>query len=77
MSEDIRINLRKVFEDRGCVHALIARKAGITEEKLSLILSLKRRLDANELFALCDALRMTPTELRNYKSKGKRNEEKM
>ena len=66
--EDIRINLGKVMKDNGYVHALIAKKSGITETKLSKILSLTRRLEANELFAICDAIHMTPTELRNYKA---------
>ena len=66
---DIRVNLRMVFKDRGYVQALIAKKANLTEAKLSQILNLTRKLEANELFDICDAIHMTPTELRNYKSR--------
>ena len=33
-----------------------------------MVLSKKRKLDANELFNLCDALDVTPVELMGYKS---------
>lgn len=69
MSVDIRDNLKQVIEDRCCVQAAIARRANISPDKLSLILSQNRKLEANELFDLCDALNMTPVELKNYKSK--------
>lgn len=71
MSVDIRNSLKQVMKDRCCIHAAIARRANISPCKLSLILSLNRRLEANEFFSLCDALDMTPEELKNYKAKPK------
>lgn len=69
MSVDIRDNLKQVIEERCCIQASIARRANISPAKLSLILSKNRKLEANELFDLCNALDMTPVELKNYKTK--------
>lgn len=65
---DIRSNLKAVIEDKCYSKAAIARKANISPCKLSLVLNRERRLDANELFHLCEAIEMTPTELKDYKS---------
>lgn len=69
MDVDIRDKLKQVMEDRCCVQAAIARRANITPDKLSLILSRNRKLEANELFGLCEALDITPVELKSYKPK--------
>lgn len=37
--------------------------------KLSQVVNLERRLDANEMFAICDAIEMTPVELAAYESR--------
>lgn len=37
--------------------------------KLSQVVNLERKLEANELFALCDAMEITPVELAEYKTK--------
>ena len=63
---DIRDNLKSVIETKGFVQAVIAEKAGITPSQLSLILNKNRKLEANEMFDLCQALEMTPMELKNY-----------
>ena len=67
MSRDIRMNLRAVIRDKGYIQEVIAKKAGITPMKLSMVLNQKRKLDANEMIAICDAIEMTPTELAEYK----------
>lgn len=64
---DVRVNLRSVIRDRGFSQASIARKAGMTPFKLSQVVNLNRKLEANEMFALCDAIGMTPVELAEYK----------
>ena len=35
--------------------------------KLSQVVNLERKLEANEMFALCDAMEITPVELAEYK----------
>lgn len=64
---DIRVNLRNVIRDKGFRQAAIANKANMAPCKLSQVVNLERKLDANEMFALCEALEMTPVELAEYK----------
>ncbi|MCM1439911.1 MAG: helix-turn-helix domain-containing protein [Roseburia sp.] len=67
MSQDIRDNLKVVIRDKGYIQAVIAKKANISPCKLSQILNKSRKLEANELFDICEVIEMTPSELRNYK----------
>lgn len=61
---DVRLILKSIIHDRGFSQAAIARKAKMSPAKLSDILNLRRRLDANEMFALCDAMEINYSELR-------------
>lgn len=65
---DIRINLKNVIKDKGLKQVSIALKIGVTPNKLSQIVNLERKLDANEMFAICEAIGMTPGELYEYNS---------
>lgn len=71
---DIRENLKAVIEDKGYIQAAIARKAAIDPSKLSKILSKERKLEANELFHLCEAIELTPMELKDYKPRKPKEE---
>ena len=64
---DIRDNLRALIWDRGFSQTRIAEKSHMTDSQLSMVLTKRRKLDANELFDLCNAMEITPTELRDYK----------
>ena len=64
---DIRVNLRNVIKDKGYIQAAIANKANMNPSKLSQVINLERKLEANEMFALCEAIEMTPVELAKYK----------
>ena len=64
---DIRVNLKSVIRDRGFRQAAIAEKAKMSPCKLSQIVNLERKLEANEMFALCEAIGITPVELAEYK----------
>lgn len=64
---DIRENLREIIEDKGYRQKAIADKANMSPSKLSQILRLERRLDANEMFDICKAIEITPMELADYK----------
>lgn len=64
---DIRDNLKEVINDRGYIKAVIARKANMSPCKLSAVLTKTRKLEANELFNLCDAMGVTPVEVKDYK----------
>lgn len=62
--EDVRLILKSVINDRGFSQAAIARKANISPSKLSDILNLRRRLDANEMFDICDAMEISYSDLK-------------
>lgn len=66
MKHDIRDNLKLVINDKGYIQAVIAHKANISPAKLSQILNKGRKLEANELFSICEAIEMSPSELRLY-----------
>ena len=61
---DIRVELKKVLDERCLNQAAVARKAGLTPMQLSDALHMRRKLDANELFRICDAIGISPEELR-------------
>ena len=65
---DIRIKLKSVIKDKGYCQAAIASKAGMSPYKLSQVVNLGRKLYANEMFAVCQAIDMTPVELAEYNS---------
>ena len=66
---DIRLNLKSMIRDRGYIQAVIANKANMSPCKLSQVINHERRLEANEMFALCEAMNVTPMELAEYKLK--------
>lgn len=61
---DVRVILKGIIHDRGFNQAAIARKAKMSPAKLSEILNLRRRLEANDMFALCDAMGINYSDLR-------------
>ena len=65
---DVRINLKGIIRDRGFRQSAIAKKAGMSPCKLSQVVNLERKLEANEMFALCNAMEITPVELYEYDS---------
>ena len=67
MCKDVRVNLRNVIKDKGYIQAAIAKRSNLSAAKLSQILNLERRLEANELFDVCAAIDMTPMELKDYR----------
>ena len=69
MDTDIRLKLRNVIRDKGYIQSVIAKRAGLSPMKLSLILNLERKLEANELFDVCRVIEMTPMELKEYESR--------
>lgn len=60
---DVRIAIREEVERRGFSQAAIARKAGLTPQQFSDVLNLRRKLDANEMLALCAAMEMDVSAL--------------
>lgn len=64
---DVRENLKEIIADGGYKQNIIAQKAQLTAAKLSAILNKSRKLDANEMFVLCEVLGITPEQLLNYR----------
>lgn len=65
---DVRENVRDFIFEKGFKQAAIAQKARLTPAKLSGIMNLNRKLEVNEFFSICDALGVTPDELRDYRA---------
>lgn len=63
---DIRDNLALIVKEKALVQAEIARRAGLTPVKFGAVLAKKRKLDANELFRICNVIAMTPEAVANY-----------
>lgn len=54
--------LKKYLDDNGIKQKYVAKKAGMTEETFSKILSGKRKCDVNEFLAICNALNKKPDD---------------
>lgn len=63
---DVRDNITRIIRDRAHNQSVIARRAGMTPDKLCAALKHRRRLDANEFLAVCAALDMTPEDVAGY-----------
>lgn len=63
MSFDVRDNIRVAIKERCFTQSAIAAKADMSPVILSMILNKKRKLEANELYDLCKAMEISPTEL--------------
>lgn len=62
---DARDGITEEIKSRGFKQSTIAVKAGLTEQQLSDIVNKRRKLEANEMFALCKAMGITPDILFN------------
>ena len=62
MTEPIYQKVRRYMDEQGCCRKQVALNMRISERKLSLILSGKRRLTVEEYLQLCKALALPPTK---------------
>lgn len=60
---DARDGVADVIKNRGFKQAVVASKSGLTEQQLSDIIRKRRRLDANEMFRICEVIGITPNDL--------------
>ena len=65
---DVRENLKRVVVRSGYKQSVIAERSNLTADKLSSILNLNRKLEANEMFEICNVLGITPNELFSFNS---------
>ena len=61
---DVRLVIGEKIKDKGFSQAAIARKAGMTPQQLCDVVNLRRRLDANEMLDICDAMGIPYSDLR-------------
>ena len=61
--KDVRDGLAIELKRRGFKQAAIANMARLTEQQLSDIINKRRKMDANEMFSLCLAMKIEPNIL--------------
>lgn len=61
--QDVREIIGALIRKRGYSQAIIARKAGMKPQQLCDVINMRRKLDANEMFALCDAMGIPYSDL--------------
>lgn len=71
---DARDGLAAAIAESGYYQKYIAAQVGLTEQQLTDIIKKRRKLDANEMFAICKVLGVTPNDLYRVK-KAKTNAE--
>lgn len=60
---DARDGVRKAIRRSGMKQVVVAERSGLTEQQLCDIVNKRRRLDANELIAICSVIGVTPNDL--------------
>ena len=61
--DDVRDALAAVVKRSGRTQTNVAEQAGLTSQQFTDIIKKRRRLDANEMFRLCEVLNLTPNDL--------------
>lgn len=61
---NINLHLREIIDERGIKQSYICRKTGMTADCISRILNSARKITADELLDICEALEIDPRELR-------------
>lgn len=65
---DIRDNLSLFINEYGYKKSVIARESNLTPSQFSNILNKKRNLHVSELFDICNMLKISPDELKDFKN---------
>lgn len=66
---DVRDSITRIIKDRAYKQSAIAQRAGLTPDQFCAALKHRRKLDANEFLAVCEALNMTPEDVAGYAGK--------
>ena len=64
---DTRAALSEIIKEGAYNQAALAKKASLSPAQLSQILHKRRKMDSDEMFALCDALNIQPSQLADSK----------
>ena len=60
---DARDGVRRAIRESGMKQSVVAARAGLTEQQLCDIVNKRRKLEANEMFAICVVVGTTPNDL--------------
>lgn len=60
---DARDGIRRAIQNSGLKQIIVAQRAGLSEQQLCDIVNKRRKLDANEMFAICEVVGTTPNDL--------------
>ncbi|WP_050697557.1 helix-turn-helix domain-containing protein [Anaeromassilibacillus senegalensis] len=60
---DVRDGINLAINESGLRRNVVAQRANLTPQQLCDIANKRRRLDANEMFKICEALGITPNDL--------------
>ena len=60
----------KAVADSGMKQKYIAERIGVSEPTFSAMLAGKRKIDVDEFFGICEALKMEPDDLYHYQGQG-------
>lgn len=55
----INQKIKKYLEERGITQAFLVTNTGISQEKISNMLNCKRKISADELLKICEALKVS------------------
>ncbi|WP_101908849.1 helix-turn-helix domain-containing protein [Marasmitruncus massiliensis] len=64
--KDIRDNLKTAIERSGMKQIAVAERANLSPAKLSGILNKKRKLEAGEMFSICEVINISPERLKLF-----------
>lgn len=60
---DIRDVIQPAIEAKGYKQAVVAARCGMSDQQLTDVIKKRRRLEANEMIAICKAIDITPNDL--------------
>ena len=60
---DVRDGINSAINEIGIKKSVVAQKSNLTPQQLCDITSKRRKLDANEMFKICEVLGITPNDL--------------
>lgn len=60
---DARDGIQRAIQNSGLNQIIVAQRAGLSEQQLCDIVNKRRKLDVNEMFAICEVVGTTPNAL--------------
>ena len=61
-------NVKKIIEDKGVKHCVIAKRAGYSRQKFSAMLNGRKIIEGSDVIRLANALDVTPNDICGFNS---------